>query len=282
MDLYLEAQGLTLGSSPAKGVYHCFPGGGHCRCGTDLNVCRKAWQERGFKEVRHGQLPKPLATKISSDPKYLVVLAGVARIGGLLGHDTKILAADVKAAVVARMATYRQQQPPPRAAPKVGGAVDEGHSGTAVVKVCSAESTSQAAGPGACGENALAMWSGTVGAAPRLDGTLDFTEEDEPLGAAPVGEVCAREELGAQSGGGGLSLWCRGRGGRVAPAALTKLTCFDRECALDALVNDADSRPLPMPPGTRRVPASGLGDRFTIREFANSRIYEFILGSLKN
>ena len=74
-------------------------------CGHPINLCRSEWQKRGFKEVRHGQLPQALAKKILDDPKYLLVKAGVARIGGLVGFDQKILPADVKAELVTRMET---------------------------------------------------------------------------------------------------------------------------------------------------------------------------------
>ena len=175
-----------------KSVVPCFPGAGYCGCGKPHDVCDQEWKDKGYKGSSHGPIAKPRFEKLSNDPKYLLVLAGAARIGGFRGHGKKILPGDVLSAVTTAMENYRRN-------------LDGGHSGAVgagAPKLCSATSTEQ-------------VLSETQGA-------------------------------GECIGGGGLGLWCRGRNGRKAPSSLTKLEYLDRECALDALVNDADERPAPI------------------------------------
>ncbi|MAV11925.1 MAG: hypothetical protein CL861_00440 [Cyanobium sp. MED843] len=171
-------------------------------------MCDQEWKDKGYKGSSHGPIAKPRFEKLSNDPKYLLVLAGAARIGGFRGHGKKILPGDVLSAVTAAMENYRRN-------------LDGGHSGAVgagAPKLCSATSTEQ-------------VLSETQGA-------------------------------GECIGGGGLGLWCRGRNGRKAPSSLTKLEYLDRECALDALVNDADERPAPIESAARRTPLKGLGEFF--------------------
>ena len=167
----------------------------------------------------HGAIPLPMAKEIAHNPDFALLGIAIARGGGLLQHDAKILPGDVRQKVQALMIEHTKQE--------LAKLQDAGQGGASVA------------------------------------GRRDACSTLSSLGAA------GSEVFVPRIGGGSTALWCRGRGGRVAPKSLTELQFADHETDLDMAVNDPDERPAAPADGTHRVPAGGLGSMFRF-EFPTS------------
>ena len=193
---------------------HCLPGACHSGCGSSEKDCVAAWKKVAgpLVELVHGAIPLPMAKEIAHNPDFALLGIAIARGGGLLQHDTKILPGDVRQKVQALMIEHTKQE--------LAKLQDAGQGGASVA------------------------------------GRRDACSTLSSLGAA------GSEVFVPRIGGGSTALWCRGRGGRVAPKSLTELQFADHETDLDMAVNDSDERPAAPADGTQRVPAGGLGSMF--------------------
>ena len=128
-------------------TYYCFAGACFGGCGKKKEECEADWKALHPKiTVRHGAIPMPLfkLVQTSVNPNWALVRVGFARGGGLLQHQKRIEAGDVRSAVVVLMQEYVKQ--------KIAKATPDGGNGGASGAAVSDVRSTTASGGVACEE----------------------------------------------------------------------------------------------------------------------------------
>ena len=178
-------------------TYYCFAGACFGGCGKKKEECEADWKALHPKiTVRHGAIPMPLfkLVQTSVNSNWALVRVGFARGGGLLQHQKRIEAGDVRSAVVDLMQEYLKQKiakatPDGGSGGASGAAVSDVRSTTASGGVACEEAGAEADEPlvtAPLGGGAVALWSRGRGGriAPKTLTDLTFDDIEQDLDAA--------------------------------------------------------------------------------------------------